>query len=326
MRAGVKGLLTEDADSKTEGNKPDPVAADASSWCCLLMRRQWLVVVLVVASLAPMAGAMAQSGAPTPSPTTSSSNAPASSPSTLTHAPEQVVWLRSGAVVRGAVVEFLPNEAITLELATGEVRRIPWEQVERTGWVDGAAPTASTSSLATASATASASASASASAAPSTTGVVIHLLGDRPRLRLEARPRHAGTWITACEAPCGRTVDVYHKALRVTGPDTRPSNPFFIDAREGEETLDVSAGSDQVHRWGQGALIAGVALALAGGLAYGLGRMEDSDEAVIGGVAAMAIGGVGVAVSLPLIGSSGTTVRNGQGDRVGTREDNRRVW
>jgi hypothetical protein len=121
-------------------------------------------------------------------------------------------------------------------------------------------------------------------------------------------------------------VDVYHKALRVTGPDARPSNPFFIDAREGEETLDVRAGSDQVHQWGQGALIAGVALVLAGGLAYGLGRMEDSDEAVIGGVAAMAIGGVGVAVSLPLIGSSGTTVRNGQGDRVGIREAPRKVW
>ncbi len=121
-------------------------------------------------------------------------------------------------------------------------------------------------------------------------------------------------------------MDVYHKVLRVTGPNARPSNPFFIDAREGEETLDVRVGSDQVHQWGQGALIAGVALALAGGLAYGLGRMEDSDEAVIGGVAAMAIGGVGVAVSLPLIGSSGTTVRNGQGDRVGNRNARERVW
>jgi hypothetical protein len=282
------------------------------------MRRQWLVVVLVVASMAPMAGAMAQSSASTPSPPPSASSAPAPAPSTLTHSPEQVVWLRSGAVVRGAVVEFLPNEAITLELATGEVRRIPWELVERTSWVDTGVPTASAR-------TPPAPAPA-ASTASSASGVVIHLLGDLPHLRLEARPRHAGAWVTACEAPCGRAVDVYHKALRVTGPDTRPSNPFFIDAREGEETLDVRAGSDHVHQWGQGALIAGVALALAGGLAYGLGRMEDSDEAVIGGVAAMAIGGVGVAVSLPLIGSSGTTVRNGQGDRVGIREGTRRGW
>jgi hypothetical protein len=118
-------------------------------------------------------------------------------------------------------------------------------------------------------------------------------------------------------------VDVHRKALRVTGPGTRPSNPFFIDAREGEETLEVRAGSDSVHRFGQGSLIAGIGLALAGGLAYGLGRVEDEDVAVVGGVVGMALGGIGICVALPLLGTSSTVVRNGQGDRVGGRAADR---
>ena len=100
----------------------------------------------------------------------------------------------------------------------------------------------------------------------------------------------------------------------------RPSNTFFIDADEGEETLQFSAGDDAYHAWGQGSLVAGIGLALAGGIAYGLGRLEDNDAAVVGGVVGMALGGVGIVVSFPLVGAGRTAVRNGKGERVGRAE------
>lgn len=280
--------------------------------------------VLLAALVLPAAVAFAQTKASDPSlegspaPRGSLASATVSEP-TSAPLPQQVVWLRSGAIVRGAIVEFVPDARIVLQLATGEIRDIPWDDVLRTSWVKDAAatPAASTSAPPTALPAAAPRPAASAS------GVLIHLAGDRP-LRLEVRPRYGdGVWVRACDSPCDTMVDVHRKALRVTGPGTRPSNPFFIDAREGEETLDVRGGSAAVHRFGQGSLIAGIGLALAGGLAYGLGRVEDQDAAVVGGVVGMALGGIGIGVALPLLGTSSTIVRNGKGDRVGGRAGDR---
>lgn len=240
--------------------------------------------------------------------------------------PQQIVWLRSGAIVRGEVIEYVPDTRVTLLLATGEVRTVQWDQVERASWVKSSQPVA-TAASATASVGPQNRGEPAAQGAASA-GVLLHLVGDRDGLLLEARPRYGpGAWSPLCNAPCGTVMDLHRKALRVTGPGVRPSNAFHIDERVGEETLEVSAGSLDVHRWGQRSLVAGIGLALAGGLAYGLGRVEDEDAAVVGGIVGMALGGVGVAVALPLLGSSGTVVRNGQGERVGsaTRAGGR-VW
>ena len=42
--------------------------------------------------------------------------------------PERVS-LRNGGVVRGALVEKVPGDHITLKLATGEIRTIPWQDI-----------------------------------------------------------------------------------------------------------------------------------------------------------------------------------------------------
>jgi hypothetical protein len=303
------------------------------------MRREVLTLVVAAFGVIPIAGAMAQSkpGASVPPATTSASSASAPASAvpvgSVGAIPQQVVWLRSGSVIRGEVVEYVPNTRVVLQLATGEVRTIPWDEVARASWVPSdapssqPAPTASIGRPPVPGGPEPKPETKRAAPAGSSPGILLHLEGDRPGLRLEVRPRYGeGSWIPLCDAPCGSTFDVHRKSLRVTGPGARPSTPFHIDAREGEETLEARAGSDDIHRWGQRSLVAGIGLALAGGLAYGLGHVEDEDAAVVGGVVGMALGGIGIVVAIPLLGASGTVVRNGQGERVGTIDDGRRRW
>jgi len=298
------------------------------------MRREVLARIVVAFGVIPIAGAMAQSkpGASMPPATSSASSASSAASAVPVESagaiPQQVVWLRSGSVIRGEVVEYVPDTRVVLQLATGEVRTIPWDEVARASWVPSDAPPSSRpSSSPPVPEAPERKPDTKPAPAGSNPGILLHLEGDRPGLRLEVRPRYSeGSWIPLCDAPCGSTFDVHRKSLRVTGPGARPSTPFHIDAREGEETLEVRAGSDDIHRWGQRSLVAGIGLALAGGLAYGLGHVEDEDAAVVGGVVGMALGGIGIAVAIPLLGASGTVVRNGQGERVGTIDDGRRRW
>jgi len=150
-------------------------------------------------------------------------------------------------------------------------------------------------------------------------GVEIEIRGSRPGLWLESRRRFTDDpWTVVCHAPCNRTIDVTNRSLRISGQGVRPSNPFFIDGRGGHEVIVASAGDADVHAWGQRCLIGGIGLGLAGGAAYGLGKVRDSEPAVAGGLVSMVAGGALVALALPLLGASSTRVRNSKGDRVGS--------
>ena len=165
----------------TLGSRHCGVAAARLPCFCAFMTRAFRLqaaALVATGTLAAVASAFGASPAPdTPSPA-SSSSAP-----TLDHSasvPQQLVWLRSGAVVRGQLVEFVPGERVVLQLATGEVRTVMWDEVERASWID-APPAASTLSAAPAAAS-SVPAPPAASA-----GVVLHIVSDRPGLWLETR-------------------------------------------------------------------------------------------------------------------------------------------
>lgn len=236
-------------------------------------------------------------------------------------APEQVVWLTSGAIIRGQVVELVPGVRVTLQLATGEIRTVPWSEIARSSFVTPSAPppapAAPPASVAPAAGTPS-------SAPPA--GVLVDLIGDRPGLWIESRRRFTDDpWTLACRVPCEHPIEVANKSLRINGADIRPSNPFFIDGHGGREVLAVKTGAAQTHAWGQRSLVGGIALGLAGGAAYGLGKVQDSDPAVVGGLVGMIAGGALLALALPLLGASSTHVRNSKGDRIG-RTDATLVW
>jgi hypothetical protein len=237
--------------------------------------------------------------------------------------PEQVLWLRSGAVLRGQIVEYDPGRKVVLQLATGEIRSVAWGDVARASWITptpAAAPSAVTPPP------------PAASRRPDlvdTTGkVMIHIVPADSRVWLEERPRYdaSAPWKRNCQAPCDRHIDVEERSLRINGPGLHPSNPFHVKGDGSVMKLVVSPGLDSTHNWGRGLLISGIGLEFASGLAYGLGRLEDKDGLVVGGIVGMVLGVGLMAASLPMLGSGRTTVRNPDGDRVGQMQMNATAW
>jgi len=275
-------------------------------------RQPWVIGALL--ALAPAATLSAEPS-PTTGPTASSSALPPAPPAdSVERAPEQVVWLRSGAIVRGQLVDYQPGERIVLQLATGEIRTISWSEISRASFVSSPAVPASASAKPTSSP--APTTAASPSRGPG--GVLIGIHPARPTLRLEAKSKLDVTagWQTQCNAPCGKLIEVEDRTFRIAGPGLRPSNAFHFNADGKTAKLVVSEGTQRAHGWGVGLLISGVVLGLSSGALYGAGRLEDSDPAVIAGLIGLGLGAAAVIGSVPLLARGRTTVREGSGKHV----------
>jgi len=88
------------------------------NWAMVRATTFWLLGALV---FMPAAAATAQPvTGPSPTPPCASSSSPPTADS-IDSPPEQVVWLRSGAILRGRIVEYAPGERVVLQLATREL-------------------------------------------------------------------------------------------------------------------------------------------------------------------------------------------------------------
>lgn len=273
-------------------------------------RQPWGIVALI--ALVPVASSSAEPAAiqgPAPS---GSPLAPAAPADSVERAPEQVVWLRSGAILRGQLVEYQPGERIVLQLATGDVRIISWSDVSRASFVS---PSAMAPAV---SAPAPEAGRPAASARNTAGGVLIGIHPANQALRLESRSKLDLTeaWQTQCTAPCNKRIAVEDRTFRIAGTGLRASNPFQVSADGKTAKLIVSGGTEQAHSWGLGLLLSGTVVGLASGALYGVGRLQDSDPAVIAGLVGMGLGAASVIASVPLLAGGRTTVRNGAGKHV----------
>lgn len=284
----------------------DNVLIDAG----MARRQPWGIAAVIV--LVPAAAFTAEPG-PSASSAASGSSIPlAPPPDSVERAPEQVVWLRSGGVVRGQLVEYQPRERIVLQLATGEIRTISWSEVSRASFI-------SPSALATPGSAATTSAARPARSADKTPDAVrIAIHPANPGLRLESKSRFDVTegWKTECTAPCEKRIQVEERTFRIAGAGLRPSNAFLVNADGKTAKLSVREGAEQTHSWGLGLLISGAVLGLASGALYGAGHIEDSDPAVIGGLIGLGLGAAAVVGAVPLLARGRTTVRSGSGKLV----------
>jgi hypothetical protein len=217
-------------------------------------------------------------------------------------------------VVRGKIVEYEPGTKVVLQLATGEIRSIGWDLVANASWVS-PEPTAP---HATPTRSPVPSPIASVPSHPSGR-VIVHIVSASPRVWLEERPRlnPSAPWQRVCQAPCDRLVDIEDRSLRIHGPQLSPSNPFHVKGDSALIKLVVSPGLLRTHAWGRGILIGGISVELASSLTYALGRLEDREAVVVGGIIGMALGGAMMLGAVPLLGAGRTTVRNSDGERVG---------
>ncbi|MGZ3416666.1 MAG: hypothetical protein ACXVEF_39850 [Polyangiales bacterium] len=203
-----------------------------------------------------------------------------------------IVHLKNGTVLRGELLERLPGDHVTIKLASGEKKRVDWNDVDSIE--DGAAEATSGSASASGAAappseapteapSASASVVPSASAAPAPSGVRVRLTGT-PNVSLERRD--GSKWTFACLAPCSHPVE--EGEYRVGGEGVNPSSTFVL---RDPTQVAVKAGSKGRAFGGQLLLGAGAG-ALLIGIFMATGDNTDVAIPVIAIGGAAAVGGL----------------------------------
>lgn len=163
------------------------------------------------------------------------------------------VFLASGGIVRGAVAETRPGDHVTIAMPTGEVRRIPWAEVDHVQL--GATPSAPPTT---------AIAAPPPDARKNGPLVRVHIRSEQPVL-LDRRPAGEETWVPACASPCDADLplgDVY----RLSGAGVRATSEFRLSGAEGGQ-VELSVDAATKRAWWVGAGIGGLGLVLDG---YGL--------------------------------------------------------
>lgn len=191
------------------------------------------------------------------------------------------VWTKDGGMFRGEVVERVPNDHVTIKLATGETKRIEWKDVERDSiGVDENAKKKGDDDAQEEEESPRATPKPKAVQRyhePDETRVHVTLLGADGE-RLERESGRARQWELVCRAPCGAMVDPGH-GYRVTAAGHRPTETFKID---GHTKIKASLGSvgGTVAGWVSFGLGAGVLLT---GVVVLASAPKVSDAATIGG-------------------------------------------
>jgi hypothetical protein len=156
-----------------------------------------------------------------------------------------------------------------------------------------------------------------AALAPPPGQAVVHLAVNYRDAWLETRSYvDDGDFTRTCRAPCDIKLDVVGLEARVVAPGMTPSNAFRFDAGTGRAGVRVDGGSAAARTWGVVTLAAGIPVALAGMALFALGKQQDQGGTKAAGIAGLALGGVSIGVSLPLLLIGTTRVKSASGSRI----------
>ena len=227
------------------------------------------------------------------------------------------VYLKNGGMLRGTLIAVEPDTQVIIIVA-GEKRVVPWADLTRVeqGKETTPPPTAQTTTQAPA---------AIGPGAP-----FIHVESDWPDVqlgRIDSEPLSAtsaanlGATIAAglvrpvCRAPCDRIVDGRDGTRFVfISPGMVPSDPFFLDNKNGHLVARVQGGSVGKRLGGFMLTTFGGVMTLSGiavlGLALGTYTLNDPDARPLGAAGGVVFG-LGAAQLVPgimLLANSGTHV------------------
>ncbi len=161
------------------------------------------------------------------------SQQPVDGPSaTAPAAPPDTLYLRNGGMIRGRVQEILPTSHVTVTLSTGDVRKVPWSEIDRVIVASAATIPPLPSQPST---PAPAAATPAPAPAPSTP---LPMVGPRVRVHVESKKKvelHrkrdgvGGTsgWLHACMSPCDVELPV-GDTYKVTGSGILSSSEFHL--------------------------------------------------------------------------------------------------
>ncbi len=204
-----------------------------------------LLAAMNIALQAPLARAQGVQPVPyntsQPLPASQPMSAPPPAPAPGRPPGNDVVILKGGGMLRGKLLEVIPNDHATISLATGQNAIVQWSRIDRIeqqqqqaapnvmvqpGGLGAPAPAASPMAM-------------------------VHIETDK-EVVLEGKPQMGG-WTVICQAPCDTQVPLDYE-YRISGSSIRRSKPFSIQANPGQRvTLVVNPAS-------KGAFIGGLVL------------------------------------------------------------------
>jgi len=200
--------------------------------------------------------------------------------------PDDTVYLRDGGYVRGVIVEFVPNDHVTVVTPTQEKHVVEWSRI---AGVQGgpAAPT-------------------EAARATPRDGAWVHL--DVRGGTLESKRFGSPSWTTACTAPCDVELPL-DAQYRWVGEGARSSRAFALAAKRGDRvTLTFSGGDADVYNFGLALTVVGGVGLIAGAVMFIAGQPQCADFCLASSPANTKLetwGGVamGVGAGLAVIGT-----------------------
>jgi hypothetical protein len=155
------------------------------------------------------------------------------------------VFLKDGGLMRGTLIEMLPNDHVTIELPTGQTTVVEWGRIDHIERGSLAPPPVA------------ARREPGFPRAPRhgrvPTGVeptvTVHVEGDSG-IVLQAVSPGSGRWAAVCAGPCDAAVPL-DREYRISGEGIRPSRAFRIHAEPGQRVvLNVSTASRSAYSAG----------------------------------------------------------------------------
>ena len=187
-----------------------------------------------------------------------------------------VVYLKGGGMLRGTLLEEIPGDHVSVELAPGQLAQVPWERVQR---------------IARAGATPPPPAPAAIAPPPANAATVTVRIESEEAAVLERR--EGRRWGPVCSAPCNQAMPL-DGSYRISGPGIRNSPPFMLAGTDGSTVvLRVDAASRSAFTGGIVSLGTGPFLALVGGFVLLAAAITDTNNSISYAARAEGSGGSG---------------------------------
>jgi hypothetical protein len=171
--------------------------------------------------------------------------------------PDTVV-LKNGGMLRGTLVEVLPNDHATIQLPSGQSAIVQWGEIhhiERGGAPAAAAPAPAGGPI---------QKMPNSTAPVSGPTVLVHIETSRPITLDRRNPGEDQPWVTACESPCDVQLPL-NNDYRIVGDGIWASSEFELDGQPGQRVVVKVAPATRASR------TAGIVVAGAGLLAIIIG-------------------------------------------------------
>lgn len=217
-------------------------------------------------------------------------------PGVAANAGQDVIFLKNGGVLRGSIIDAIPDAQARIQLATGEVATVAWPAIARIEYGKAAAPRPPPPVTVP-----------GPDGLPTTaTGptVLVHVEGAEDG---EVQIEHGdGEWVTVCTGHCERALPAGRR-YRVAGGGMRASRPFQLEGGAGSRiNVTVSPASTA---W----FVTGIVLIPVGGLTMLVGGLVGLVGDAVGDSSASSSGGIAFLVGVAgLVGGIVLVVSNGR--------------